>query len=122
MSNKKLNQIFSVVKTLMAVLIAMVVAFGIILVVSKEPLSALRHFLFGPFTSVRRIGTLIENTIPLIFVGLGVCVLWATGKRTLSGEGSSAWRRRDGARQPGRGAAFLPAVRLCGRGCERAAN
>lgn len=87
MSNKKLNQIFSVVKTLMAILIAMLVAFAIILVVSKEPLNALQYFLFGPFTSVRRIGTLIENTIPLIFVGLGVCVLWATGKRTLSGEG-----------------------------------
>lgn len=87
MSNKQLNQFFSFIKTLLAILIAMVVAFGIILIVSKEPLSALHSFLLGPFTSVRRIGNLLENTTPLIYVGLGVCILWSTGKRTLSGEG-----------------------------------
>ncbi|MEE0692674.1 MAG: ABC transporter permease [Lachnospiraceae bacterium] len=87
MSNKQLNQVFSVVKTFLAIVIAMVVAFIIILVVSDEPMEALHAFLLGPFTSVRRIGNLIENTIPLIYVGLGVCILWATGKRTLSGEG-----------------------------------
>ncbi len=87
MSNKQLNQVFSVVKTFLAIVIAMAVAFVIILVVSDEPMEALHAFLLGPFTSVRRIGNLIENTIPLIYVGLGVCVLWATGKRTLSGEG-----------------------------------
>ncbi len=87
MSNKQLNQVFSVVKTFLAIVIAMAVAFVVILVVSDEPMEALHAFLLGPFTSVRRIGNLIENTIPLIYVGLGVCVLWATGKRTLSGEG-----------------------------------
>ena len=87
MSNKQLNQVFSVVKTFLAIVIAMAVAFVIILVVSDEPMEALHAFLLGPFTSVRRIGNLIENTIPLIYVGLGVCVLWATGKRTLSCEG-----------------------------------
>ena len=87
MSNKQLNQVFSVVKTFLAIVIAMAVAFVIILVVSDDPMEALHAFLLGPFTSVRRIGNLIENTIPLIYVGLGVCVLWATGKRTLSGEG-----------------------------------
>lgn len=87
MSNKQLNQMFSFVKTLLAILIAMTVAFCIILLVSNKPLTALHAFLFGPFTSVRRIGNLIENTVPLIYVGLGVCILWSTGKRTLSGEG-----------------------------------
>lgn len=88
MSNKQLNNIFSFVKTLLAILIAMVVAFAIILIASDAPLEALRSFLAGPLTSMRRFGNLLENTIPLIFVGLGVCLLWATGKRTLSGEGA----------------------------------
>ena len=87
MSNKKLDMIFSVVKTFLAILIAMVVALILILFISDEPLDALYSFIIGPFTNVRRIGNLVENTVPLIFVGLGVCVLWATGKRTLSGEG-----------------------------------
>ncbi|MDD3252852.1 MAG: ABC transporter permease [Lachnospiraceae bacterium] len=87
MNNKQLNQLFSVIKTILAIFIAMIVAFMIILIVSEEPLTALNAFLLGPFSSTRRIGNLIENTIPLIYVGLGVCILWATGKRTLSGEG-----------------------------------
>ena len=87
MSNKQLNQVFSFMKTLLAIFIAMIFALMIILIVSDEPLTALHSFLIGPFTSQRRIGNLIENIVPLIYVGLGVCILWATGKRTLSGEG-----------------------------------
>ena len=88
MSNKQLNSLFSFVKTILAILIAMVVAFIIILVVSDGPAEALYSFLVGPLTTVRRFGNLLENTIPLIFVGLGVCLLWSTGMRTLSGEGT----------------------------------
>lgn len=87
MNNKQLNQVFSFMKTLLAIFIAMVFALVIILMVSDEPLTALHSFLLGPFTSMRRIGNLIENIVPLIYVGLGVCILWSTGKRTLSGEG-----------------------------------
>ena len=87
MNNNRLNQTFSFVKVLLAIVIAMLTAFVIILIVSDEPMEALHAFLLGPFTSTRRMGNLIENTVPLIYVGLGVCVLWATGKRTLSGEG-----------------------------------
>lgn len=56
MSNKKLDMIFSVVKTFLAILIAMVVALIIILCISDEPLTALHSFLLGPFTNIRRIG------------------------------------------------------------------
>lgn len=45
MSNKKLDMIFSVVKTFLAILIAMVVALIIILCISDEPLTALHSFL-----------------------------------------------------------------------------
>ena len=61
MSNKKLDMIFSVVKTFLAILIAMVVALIIILCISDEPLTALHSFLLGPFTNIRRIGNLVEN-------------------------------------------------------------
>lgn len=87
MSNNKLNQLFSFAKVIIAILIAMAVAFSIIMVVSDAPVESFYAFLVGPFTSLRRMSSLVENTIPLIFTGLGVCILWATGKRTLSGEG-----------------------------------
>lgn len=40
MSNKKLLQFFGVIKTMLAILIAMVLAFLFIMMVSKEPLAA----------------------------------------------------------------------------------
>ena len=66
MNNNRLNQTFSFVKVLLAIVIAMLTAFVIILIVSDEPMEALHAFLLGPFTSTRRMGNLIENTVPLI--------------------------------------------------------
>ena len=96
MNNNRLNQTFSFVKVLLAIVIAMLTAFVIILIVSDEPMEALHAFLLGPFTSTRRMGNLIENTVPLIYVGLGVCVLWATAPCPAKGVITSAalWQRR----------------------------
>ena len=38
-----------------------------------QEFTAIHAFLLGPFTSTRRMGNLIENTVPLIYVGRGVC-------------------------------------------------
>ena len=49
MNNNRLNQTFSFVKVLLAIVIAMLTAFVIILIVSDEPMEALHAFLLGPF-------------------------------------------------------------------------
>ena len=88
MSNKKLLQFFGVIKTMLAILIAMVLAFLFIMMVSKEPLAAIKSFLTGPFSTVRRFGNLIEYFIPVCFTALGVCVMFSVGMSSVIGEGS----------------------------------
>lgn len=88
MSNKKLLQFFGVIKTMLAILIAMVLAFLFIMMVSKEPLVAIKSFLTGPFSTVRRFGNLIEYFIPVCFTALGVCVMFSVGMSSVIGEGS----------------------------------
>ena len=56
MSNRQLNLLFRVIKTMMAVLIALTMAFVVILLVSEQPWDAITGFIGGPFTSVRRFG------------------------------------------------------------------
>lgn len=47
MNNNKLNQTFSFVKVLLAILIAMLTAFVIILIVSDEPMKRSTPFCWG---------------------------------------------------------------------------
>ena len=88
MSNKKLLQFFGIIKTMLAILIAMVLAFLFIMLVSKEPVAAIHSFLTGPFSTVRRFGNLIEYFIPVTFTALGVCVMFSVGMSSVIGEGS----------------------------------
>lgn len=87
MSSKQTEAIFSAVKIGVAMLIAMALAFVIILLVSDKPVEAIRYFLLGPFSSKRHIGDLFANSIPLIFTGLSVCLMFSAGYMTLSMEG-----------------------------------
>ncbi len=81
MSNRQLNLLFRVIKTMMAVLIALTMAFVVILLVSEQPWDAITGFIGGPFTSVRRFGLILENAIPLLFTGLGCCLIFRYGLR-----------------------------------------
>ncbi len=87
MSNKNQNRLFSVVRTLIAILISLGIVFIIILLVSKEPTKALAAFIGGPFTSVRRMGNVVETAIPLIFTGLAACVMFQAKQFSLIGDG-----------------------------------
>lgn len=88
MTNKQLNQLFSMIKTMLAIFIAMVLAFLLILLVSNEPLEAIKAFILGPFTSIRRFGNMIEFFIPVAFTALGVCIMFSIGMSSVIGEGT----------------------------------
>lgn len=88
MSNRQLNLLFRVIKTMISILIAYVMAFIVILLVSREPLDAIVSFITGPFSSLRRFGLIIENSIPLIFAGLGCCVIFSMGCGQVVTEGA----------------------------------
>ena len=83
-SNTKLN----ILRTVLAVLIALLISFGIIFLTSKEPVTAIIQLLTGPLQSQRRFGNVIEAMIPLIFTGVGVSIMFAANEINLAGEGS----------------------------------
>lgn len=123
MNSRQVNEVFQVIKTSLAILVAMVCAFVFIFLISNEPLTAIRAFLLGPFSSIRRFGNMIEFFIPVCFTALGACVIFSIGQCSVIGEGTAffgglvaAWV----AIQTGRGGigtqvlAFLAAALVCG--------
>lgn len=78
---------FELIRTLVAVLIAIVLAFAIILLISDQPMEALVTFITGPLSSARYIGNIIETAIPLIFSGLAMSVVFQASLFNLGAEG-----------------------------------
>lgn len=60
----------------------------LILLVSEEPMVALESFFIGPLTTTRRLGNIFSGSIPLIFSGLAVVIMFKVGLFNLSLEGS----------------------------------
>ncbi len=88
MSTKKIETQFEIIRTFVAILLAMLLALIIILAVSDQPLSSITTFLIGPLTSIRRFGNVIEMSIPFIFSGLAVCVMFQANQFNMAGEGA----------------------------------
>lgn len=79
---------FKLLKTIIAVLLALALAFLVIISVSDEPTNALGKLLFGPLSSLRRFSNVLELSIPLIFTGLAVCVMFEAKQFNMMSEGS----------------------------------
>lgn len=78
---------FQIIRTAVAMLAAVLVAFVIIVVLSDKPLEAITIFLIRPFSRLRYIGNIIETATPLIFSGLAMSVIFRSGLFNLGGEG-----------------------------------
>lgn len=78
---------FQILKTALAIGIALLIVFAIIVLVSDQPGQAIYCMFIGPFTSMRRFGNVIESMTPLIFTGLSVTMLYRAGLFNLSMEG-----------------------------------
>ncbi len=75
-------------RTLLAVGISLIIVFLIILVISNNPQVAITSFMFGPLQSIRRFGSVIEGSVPLMFTGLSVILLQRSGMFNLAMEGA----------------------------------
>ncbi|MCI8523489.1 MAG: ABC transporter permease [Lachnospiraceae bacterium] len=78
---------FEILKSVLAIGIALLIVFLTILLISEQPWQALYSMFIGPFTSMRRFGNIIESMTPLIFTGLSVTMLYRVGLFNLSMEG-----------------------------------
>ncbi|MBU0927728.1 MAG: ABC transporter permease [Spirochaetes bacterium] len=83
----KQQRLFEVVRTGLAILIALVIALVIILVVSDDPGDALYKFLLGPLGSFRHFGNVIELMIPLVFTGIAISIMFSAAQFNLGAEG-----------------------------------
>lgn len=85
---QKIERRFDLYRTGLAVLIALVIVLAIIALISTQPLEAIQLLLYGPLTSLRRFGNVIELMIPLIFTGLAITLTFKTNRFNLIAEGT----------------------------------
>ncbi|SHH72891.1 ABC transporter permease [Sporanaerobacter acetigenes] len=78
---------FEILRSIVAVFIALILGFVIILFISDEPIDTIYSFIFGPLQSFRHIGNVIEMAIPLIFAGLAASVVFQANLFNLGAEG-----------------------------------
>lgn len=88
LTTRAIEKRFSILRTVLAILIALVIAFILIASVSDKPLEDMMTFVFGPLTSVRRLATVVEKLIPLLFTGTAVCLMYSCGQVNLAAEGA----------------------------------
>lgn len=79
---------FTVIRTLTAILIALVIAFGLILTVSNNPLKDFGTLIFGPLQNITRLVTVLSKMIPLLFTGVAVSLLYSAGQINIATEGA----------------------------------
>ena len=79
---------FNLIRTIIAILIGMSISVGIIILLVKAPGGSIVAFLVGPFSSVSRIGSILEKASPIILCGLAIAVSFQAGQFNLGAEGS----------------------------------
>lgn len=87
MNTKNIEKRFQVLRTLLAIGIAVIVAFVIICFISDNPVVTIRNFVLGPLESKRKIGNIITNMTPMLFVGTGVCLIFSANQTNMAVEG-----------------------------------
>jgi simple sugar transport system permease protein len=88
----KMNRLFvknfELFRTLVAILIGFAISLILIYFISDEPVKAITTYMFKPFDGIRRIGSMIEYMIPIMFAGLGMCMMLAVSQFNLIGDGA----------------------------------
>ncbi len=88
LSNRQLESGFSVVRTLFAVIIALVIAYFLILTVSETPGKDFATLLVGPLGNTSRMVTVLSKFVPLLFTGTAVCLIYSCGQINIAAEGA----------------------------------
>jgi len=78
---------FETARTIVAIGAAFLLALIIIFSVSEDPGFALYHFIVAPLTTMRYIGNILEMTVPFIFTGLAMSMMFTAKQFNLGAEG-----------------------------------
>ncbi|MFV0503687.1 MAG: ABC transporter permease [Lachnospirales bacterium] len=84
---------FIILRSVIAILIALSIVLVVIALVSFQlddvnPVEAVTSFLFGPISRGKRFANVIEEMIPLTFVGIGLTIVFRTKRFNLAAEGA----------------------------------
>ena len=85
---KHKSSFFDIATMMIAIGASFLLAFIIILFVSDQPGVVMSSLLFGPFSSLRNFGNIIELMTTFIFTGLAISVMFQAGQFNVGAEGS----------------------------------
>lgn len=85
---RKVENRFEVLRTVLALIISLIIILAIIFIVDDKPLDAIKTLLFGPLSSFRRFGNVIELMVPLTFTGLALTIVFTTNRFNLAADGA----------------------------------
>ena len=108
---RKIEAAFEIIRIVASLAIAYVIALLVLFFVSDEPLFVIQQFVLGPFSSPRRIGSIINLAVPFVLCGLGMCFIYSVGKLNMMGDGIfMLYRHLCGAPDRGPGPARSPSL------------
>lgn len=83
---QRIEAMMEVVRIIAGMAIAYLVALLILVAISDDPVFIVKQFILGPFSSPRRIGSIINLAVPFTLCGLSMCFMYAVNKFNLIGE------------------------------------
>ena len=78
----------TILRMTVSILIGLVLAIVLIFIGSERPLTSIRYLFTAPVSSLPYFSMWIQNSIPLIFTGVAVCVMFSANQFNLGLEGS----------------------------------
>lgn len=87
-NHKLKSKYFTLIRTFVAIIIALIISFIILLFVSQNPLSAIQTLLLSPLKSKFWMGEVLRGAVPLIFAGVAASIMLKCGQFNMIGEGS----------------------------------
>ena len=88
LTSQEIGRRFSILRTALALLLAMGIAILLIFLVSNNPFRDINSLLLGPLSSSNRISQMVNKWIPLLFTGTAVCLFFSVGQINLAAEGA----------------------------------
>lgn len=83
---KRIEAQFEVLRTVLAIGLAMALVLIIISFVAKNSLESIQTLLIGPLTNIRQLGNVVMLTIPLTFAGLALSVVFKSNRFNLAAD------------------------------------
>ncbi len=85
---RQIEMQFSILRTAMAILISLIIAFVLIATVSDNAGKDFITLLIGPLKNASRLTTIISKFIPLLFTGTAICLVNSAGQTNIAAEGA----------------------------------